>query len=319
MRKQFRPTAAQPKDFTAFWRKTIEELDGVPVDLSREPVEMGAYPDLVFEEISFQSLRGKRIHGYFLSRKDSEYSPLVIHTHGYGSCCTAQWEWARAGFSVIGIDVRGYGRSEAALPNPSRWGYVLTGIGSPETSVLRGAVCDYVRAAQVGQRLLAPQRRRTIFYGRSFGGALALMAEGAAQVADFLVLGVPSFGWTEGRHFFVKDGSGQEINAYLRTYPDHTEDVMLVLRYFDSIHFAGLVSCPVLLGIGLEDVVVPANTVYAIANHLAGPVEIMEFPVSHTDRPEEQLWDSFEARWEDLAKEDIPADFGQTTGEQSPL
>lgn len=318
MRRQFRPTSARPKDFVGFWQSTLEELEDVPVDLMREAVEASGCPDLVFEEISFRSLWGKRVHGYFLRPSEGGDSPLVIHAHGYGSCCTVQWDWGRAGFSVIGIDVRGYGRSDGALPNPSRWGYVLTGIGSPETSVLRGAVCDYVRAAQVGQRLLAPHQRHTVLYGRSFGGALALMAEGAAHLADFLALGVPSFGWTEGRHFFVKDGSGQEINAYLRTYPDHTEDVMLVLRYFDSIHFAGLVSCSTLLGVGLEDVVVPANTVYAIANHLAGPVEIMEFPVSHTDRPEEKLWDSFEARWEQLAKQELPTDFGRKPGEPPP-
>jgi len=315
MRRQFRPASAPPKDFVSFWRNTLEELEGVSLGVTREPVNASAYPDLILENVSFLSLWGERVHGYFLRLRSGADKPLVVHAHGYGSCCTVQWDWGRAGFNVIGIDVRGYGRSADALPNPSRWGYVLTGIGSPETSVLRGAVCDYVRAAQIGQRLLAPHSSCTVFYGRSFGGALSLMAEAVAHLADFLVLGVPSFGWAEGRHFFVKDGSGQQINAYLQAYPDQTEDVMLVLRYFDSIHFAGLVICPALVGVGLEDVVVPAKTVYAVANHLAGPVEIMEFPVSHTDRPEEKLWDSFEARWERLVKEGIPPNFGQNRHE----
>ncbi len=311
MRKQFRPTGPPPKDFLGFWQKTLEELDHVPVELIREPVDVRGRGDVLLEEISFSSLLGERIHGYFLRPSDDRKSPLVVHAHGYGSCCTVQWDWGRAGLSVIGIDVRGFGRSAGALPHPSTWGYVLTGIGSPENCVLRGAVCDYVRAALVGQTSLAPDLPRTVLYGRSFGGALALMAEGVAHLADFLALGVPSFGWTEGRHFFVKDGSGQQINAYLRAYPDQMEDVMLVLRYFDTMHFAGRVSCPALVGIGLEDNVVPAETVYAIANHLAGPVEIMEFPVSHTDRPEEKLWDRFEARWEHLARQGVSADFGQ--------
>jgi len=109
----------------------------------------------------------------------------------------------------------------------------------------------------------------------------------------------------------VKDGSGQQINAYLRRYPDHTEDVMLVLRYFDSTYFARQVRCPALVGVGLQDAVVPANTVYAVANHLGGPVEIMEFPFSHTDRPEEKLWDAFEERWEELARDRVPPNFGR--------
>jgi hypothetical protein len=43
--------------------------------------------------------------------------------------------------------------------------------------------------------------------------------------------------------------------------------------------------------------VVPAETVYSIANHFAAPCEIMEFPVSHTALPEEQRWEEFETRW----------------------
>lgn len=305
-------------DFSAFWQETLRELRAVPVRLCRKPATREAARGLILEDISFDSLWGKRIHGYFLRPKNEPNGVLVVHAHGYGSNCTIQWGWARAGFNVVGIDVRGFGRSEAALPNPSKWGYILTGIRSPETSVLRGAVCDLLRATQVGQDLLSSHHQRTVLYGRSFGGAIALMAEGVAHLADLLALGVPSFGWTEGRHFFVRDGSGQEINSYLQAHPDHTEDVMLVLRYFDSIHFAALVNCPALVGVGLEDAVVPANTVFAIANHLAGPVEIMEFPVSHTERPEEKLWDRFETQWEHLAIQGIPTDFGRIVDERDP-
>ena len=309
MRRQLKPFSVRPRDFLAFWQKTRAELDGVPIRLDRAPAPA---PDgLLLEDISFESLAGVRIHGYFLHAAGNGRGPLVVHAHGYGSCCTVQWDWGRAGFNVVGIDVRGYGGSAAALPEPSKWGYVLTGSGAPETSVLRGAVCDFVRAIDIGRSLLAPDCRSIVPYGRSFGGALALMAEATSQVASFLAIGVPSLGWAEGRHFFVKQGSGQEINSYLQAYPDHMEDLMLVLRYFDATYFAELVRCPTLLGIGLEDVVVPAKTVYAIANHLGGPVEIMEFPVSHTDRPEEKLWDAFEARWEALAKQVLPDSFGQ--------
>ncbi len=311
MRKQLRSHTPRPRDFLEFWQTTLDELEGVPVALTRERADSNGAGEPTLEHISFDSLWGMRISCYFLHPTNGEDRPLVIHAHGYGSRCTVQWDWGRAGFNVIGIDIRGYGRSADAVPNVSEWGYVLTGTTAPETAVLRGAVCDYVRAARIGQQLLVPNARHTVFYGRSFGGGLALMAEAVTQAADFLALGVPSFGWAEGRYFFVKEGSGQEISAYLKANPDHTEDLMLVLRYFDSTYFAELVRCPTLIGVGLEDVVVPADTVFAIANHLAGPVEIMEFPFSHTDRPEEKLWDKFEERWEKLAQREGPVRFGE--------
>ena len=55
------------------------------------------------------------------------------------------------------------------------------------------------------------------------------------------------------------------------------------------MNFAAAVRCPTLVGLGLEDDVVPAPTVYAIANHLSGPHEIIRLPVSHTERLEEKL------------------------------
>ena len=55
---------------------------------------------------------------------------------------------------MLGFDVRGFGRSRAAVPDPSPHGWIATGLESPGTNVLRGAVCDYVRAVEVGRLLL---------------------------------------------------------------------------------------------------------------------------------------------------------------------
>ncbi len=310
MRRQLKPALSRPRDFRAFWDKTLAELARVPAALERRPVEGSPSSELALETISFASLGGVRIVGYFLRGAGSGPRPLVIHSHGYGSECTVQWPWGQAGFDVVGLDIRGFGQSAAALPERSRWGWVMTGAGAPESHVLRGAVCDFLRAIELARGQLAPDAMSTVVYGRSFGGGLAVMAEALLQVADLLVLGVPTLGWAEGRHFFVKDGSGGEINAYCDARPDQMDDLMVVLRYFDTTNFADLIECPALVGVGLEDVVVPAKTVYAIANHLAGPVELMEFPVSHTTRPEEALWDRFEERWETLARDGIPPEFG---------
>ncbi len=312
MRKQLKPLLTRPRDFDAFWDKTRAELAAVPAAPELQPVGAERADDVVVEAVSFASLGGARIRGYFARPSTGPGGPVVVHCHGYGSVCTVQLGWVRAGFTVLGFDVRGFGHSRDAVPNLSKWGFVLTGIGAPETCALRGAICDFVRAAEVARALAGDADAHTVLYGRSFGGALALMAEAVRPTADLLAIGVPTFGWTEGRHFFVKAGSGHEVNTYLEARPDHAEDVMFVFRYFDCINHAGRVRCPTLLGVGLEDPVVPAKTAFAIANHLGGPVELMEFPVSHTDRPEEKLWDRFEERWEGLARDGVPEDFGGT-------
>ena len=56
---------------------------------------------------------------------------------------------------------------------------------------------------------------------------------------------------------------------------------------------------------------VPAPTVYAIANHLGGPHQIVRLPVSHTRHPEEKLWERFEAYWLRLAVRGVVRGFGE--------
>jgi cephalosporin-C deacetylase-like acetyl esterase len=223
------PPLKRAPDFESFWEKTRIELGRVAPNASSYPLE-SEDPALGFERLDFDSLGGVRVSGYAIRWKDGAPRPLVVDSHGYEGGLEPKWHWARAGVNVVGVEARGYGRSKGALPSPSPWGYVLTGIESPD---------------------------------------------------------------------------------YLGAHPAREEDLMLVLSYFDPMNFAGDVRCPTLVGLGMEDDAVPAPTVYAIADRLGGPHEVMELPVSHTERPEEKLWDRFEEYWLRLALEGVPADFGK--------
>ena len=311
MRGTIRPVSSHPLDFEAFWARTVRELNAIGSDLDKVTVDHPGRDTLHLARISFRSLGRARIRGYLLEWTDSRPRPLVIHSHGYEAACSVMWPWALEGLNVLGVDIRGFGSSRDALPVRSKWGYMLTGSEAPETYVLRGAVCDYIQAVRIGHELLSSRISRTVLHGVSFAGGLALMAEGTRPAADLLALGVPTFGWAEGRQFFVKAGSGAEINRFLAARPEAAEDLMVVLRYFDPMNFAGRIRCPTVIGLGRRDEVVPAPTVYAIADHLAGPHEVLEFPVSHSDSPEEQLWEQFETCWLRLACNGVPDDFGE--------
>ena len=256
---------------------------------------------LILTRASYRSLENKVIEGYLLSPKSIQQktvsAPLIVYTHGYMSQCDVVWSWAKQGANVFGMDIRGCGRSKNAGPPSSRYGYILTGIGSQDTSILRGAVCDYIRGIQVAHELLQNQQQHTVLYGKSFGGALACSSAALTNYGDYLVAAVPTFGWMEGRRTLVTQGSGEEINAYIDKHPVQEQDIMHVLSYFDIMNFAPLITCPAIVGVGLQDPVVPPETVYAFYNHLSCKKQIREFPVSHSSLPEENLWDDFEREW----------------------
>lgn len=310
MRRAFKPGLTRPEDFDAFWDSTWLQLQQVDPAVEQGPAATGDVPGVQLQQITFESLGHARVGAHFLSWDDARPRPLVVGSHGYGGQCRPRWDWAARGVNVLCVDIRGFGISAAALPRPSRWGYVLTGIETPETSVIRQAVCDYMQAARAARRLLDRRISRTVFEGVSFAGGLALMAQAVTGRADLLAVGVPTFGWAEGRNLFVKSGSGAEISNYLARRPDQAEDAMIVLRYFDTVNFADRITCPTVLALGLEDDVVPAKTVYGIANHLRGPYELFEFPVSHSGGPEEAQWQRFDDHWLQLACDGLPHGFG---------
>lgn len=310
------PPGSPPPDLWAFWSATIDELAGIPADV-RCVARPDPAPAVRGYDMSFASWGNRRIRGYAALWDDPRPRPMIVHAHGYRSQVEPRLQWVRAGCHVVGFDIRGFGRSSDAVPSHAHGGWVLTGAHQPESSVLRGAVCDYVRAAQAATHLGVPVLRR-VSHGVSLAGGLAAMAEAVSPQADLLVLGVPTFGWTEGRRLLVERGSGAEVAEFLEAHPQYPEeDLQAVLSYFDTALLAPVIRCPTLIGIGRVDRVVPYASVRAIADRMRAPVEVMTFPVSHDSGPLMDEWERFDRRWLDLALHGVPAGFGQPSAAAS--
>lgn len=309
--ERFKPNVDRPPDFLRFWALTVAELQAMaprPLVTSESTLDAGIH----LSEVAYSSLGGATIAGYLLRPATVHQRPLIVHAHGYNDRFEVMIEWARAGFKVFGFDARGFGRSVASSPH-STDGYVLTGIERPETSILRGAVADYLQAANSAKYLLQEDYSTMTFYGFSFGGALALMAAALSRDPDLVVLGQPTFGWNAERRRLARAGSTRQINDYLERYPWRGDAVMHTLGFFDTLHFAPLIKAPALIGIGLDDDVVPSRTVLAAANHIVGPIEVRLLPVSHSADPRESLWRDFHAEWLGYLRDGLPSDFGIQT------
>ena len=302
-----RPALTRAPDFDAFWTTTLDTLERTPLDyrlgtITRAPERCRLLP------VRFRSWGGAEIQGYFLSADEPEPNaalgtrPLVVTTHGYGSQCNPALEARHVRqLDLFCFDVRGYGLSRPGCAVDPR-GYILTGLLNPDTSILRGAVCDFVRAAQVAQHVQKLAGSAVAFCGRSFGGGLAFIAQAISGMARYLAVSVPTLGWAEGRRTLARGGSGRELNDYIARAPADETAVMRTLSYFDPVNFADRVTCPTLIGVGRRDDVVPAATVYAIVNHMTPPPEVMELPVSHSAEPDEARWQEFDSRWTSVVR-----------------
>jgi cephalosporin-C deacetylase len=173
-------------------------------------------------------------------------------------------------------------------------------------------VADFLQAQRAARELLEDRLTSVNFAGFSFGGALALMAAALSREPRFVAVGQPTFGWNRERRRLALGGSTQQINEYIARYPWRLDAVMRTLEFFDTVHFAPLIRADVLVGIGLDDNVVPSRTVLAIVNHLTSRVEVRLLPVSHSHDPREHLWREFHEEWLGYIANELPAEFGHT-------
>ncbi|MEM7283741.1 MAG: alpha/beta fold hydrolase [Pseudomonadota bacterium] len=294
--QSFAPLRTEPVGFQRFWDETMADLSKVdPSPIAYDPASVGGTE---FTEIAFTSLDNVKILGYLIRQPNT--APLIVHTHGYNDQYCVMDEWAAKGFHVMGLDLRGFGRSEFPVHED---GYVLTGLESQHSSILRGAVCDLIQALEASRTLFGDAITKTVLYGFSFGGAMATMAGALSQHPDLIVVGQPTLGWHSERRRVSLAGSTKELNEFLHHHPALEGRVVETLSYFESMHFAARISKPILMGVGLDDDVVPSRTVLAIFNHLASAQkELRLLPVSHSHDPRENLWRQFDEEWLTNAK-----------------
>jgi fermentation-respiration switch protein FrsA (DUF1100 family) len=165
------------------------------------------------------------LHGLWLPQ-DRADAPLLLYLHG------ARWDIRGSafrmrsmhalGFSVLGIDYRGFGRSSAALPS--------------ETMAYEDAAAAWHWLAQRN-----PQAPRYIF-GHSLGGAIAVQL--AAEAADEAGLIV------EGTFTSIPDVFSTMKWGWLPLGP-------LITQRFDAASRIARVGSPVLVVHGSEDRLIP--------------------------------------------------------------
>jgi len=114
------------------------------------------------------------LHGWWIPHSSSD-APAVLYLHGNSGNISSNRNISvihglhRAGFAVLAIDYRGYGRSTMALPNES-------------------ALYADAQAAWERMLILAPYAKKRLIYGHSLGGAVAIDLALTATNLDALVV-----------------------------------------------------------------------------------------------------------------------------------
>ena len=140
-----------------------------------------AQSGLPYENVSFQSADGTRLHGWFVPARGvadaKQARATIIHFHGNAQNLTAHWQAVKwlpeHGYNVFLFDYRGYGQS-AGEPNPE-------GLFADSNAAL-----DYVRSRPD----VNPER--LLVFGQSLGGTNAIAVVGAGNKAGVRAVAIES-------------------------------------------------------------------------------------------------------------------------------
>ncbi len=284
--RTFRPDVAEPDDFDAFWRRTLDEAraQAAPptLDAADSPITQ-----LVIEDLAFSGFGGEPIRAWVTRPRTTDRLPTVIEYIGYNGgrgIPGERLQWAAAGYVHILMDTRGQGSgwgtggdtpdphgSEGSVP-----GFMTRGIGAPDTYYYRRLFTDAVRLVDVAADLPFVDPAHISVTGGSQGGGITLAAAGLHEAVSAAMPDVPflchfrrSVELTPGHPF-------REIEQYLAVRRDQVERVFQTLSYFDGVNFARRIHAPALFSVGLMDGTVLPSSVFAAYNHCGSDDKAIE-------------------------------------------
>jgi cephalosporin-C deacetylase len=291
--KTYKPKRDEPKDFDAFWTKTLLETRKHDLDATFKRIEVGLQTVETFD-VTFNGYGGQPIKGWLLlPRHRTGKLPCVVEFIGYGGGrghVTNWLLWSAAGFAHFIMDTRGQGSAwskgdtpdlEPEGSNPHFPGFMTRGILKPETYYYRRVFADGVRAVETAQTHDTIDANRIAVTGGSQGGGISIAVAALNSNVKIALPDVPFLCHYRRATQLTSAHPYEEIARFCVTHRDKVETVFDTLSYFDGVNFATRAKARALFSVGLMDEICPPSTVYAAYNHWKGKKDIRVYEYNH--------------------------------------
>lgn len=293
--RKYRPKREEPRDFDAFWKRTLSETGKHDLGAKFELIDAGLKTLETFD-VTFRGYGGQEIKGWFLLPKARDRKlPCLVEYIGYGggrNFVTDWLFWASAGYAHFVMDTRGQGSvwSSGDTPDvepegsgPQVPGFMTRGILDPEKYYYRRLFTDAVRAVEAARSHASVDPERIAVTGGSQGGGIAIAAAGLSRHVKVCMPDVPFLCHYRRATEMINNYPYMEIANFCKTHRGRVEDVFRTLSYFDGVNLAARAKARALFSVGLMDDICPPSTVFAAYNHYAGPKDIRVWEYNYHD------------------------------------
>jgi cephalosporin-C deacetylase-like acetyl esterase len=261
-------------DHSAYWSAIDDELaryTAAPV-LTHSPLRQTDYATLY--EVKLTSIGPYRLFGFLSVPTGDGPFPALYLTPRYGSVNNVPHPDDRRRYVVFQLMHRGQRLADQPFSAPYP-GLLTMGIDDPATYIYRSIVADCLRGAEF--LLSRPEVDPTRVGIR--GDDLALHV--AARRVGFTAadIGALTFYRLLEARTRTEAYPTEEINDYLRAYPEHEQAVGATLAHFDPQGLVGQVTARTLLQVGDANSIGGPEWLAPLRTALGGPVE--EYTLTH--------------------------------------
>jgi cephalosporin-C deacetylase len=227
----------RPEDFDQYWQRTLDALAGHPArpEIDAIPLRSTAFATLY--GVRLTSLGPYRVFGYLSIPAGTGPFPAIYYAPKYQSVLeiipqgTANLQRSR----YVTFALAGRGQRNADSPYAAMFPGLLTdGIDDASTYVFRGVVADSVRGLQFLLTRREVDPARVAVAGNDVALITAALQPGATHVVTTPAL----FHDTAALAPRTRAYPLEEVNDYLRAYPDRASAVGRTLGYYDLASFA---------------------------------------------------------------------------------
>lgn len=290
----YKPDRTAEPDLDAFWERTIEEVNST--DFRYDKRERATFlSNAVAYDVTFTGFAGTTIHGLYIkpSQMDGPV-PCLLQFPGYTmpkSDPEQYAKWISMGISVFAVDVRGQGGATGNTLGSSHGmvkGWVTEGILDLDHCYYKAIAVDNLRAMRWALEQPDIDTDRIAVLGGSQGGGLALLVAAFSPRVRCVVADIPNLCHMDWGVLY-STSSLAEVAEFCRSFSEHTSTVLKNLSYFDMLNLADRIKVPVLMSVGLKDMVCMPETIFPVFHQIASEDKSLEiYPFSgHVVEPEQ--------------------------------
>ena len=277
------PSQPAPADFDAFWRDKLAALAAEPLNARVESrTEFTRGIDYFY--VTLANVGGAKVRGQLAKPSGGRALPASLQLQ-WGGVYALKREWvidrAKAGWLALNISAHDLPIDAGDAFYAEKAAGELKdypGIGgmSRETTYFLRMILGACRAVDFLAQHPDWDRRTLVVHGASQGGFLALATAALHPRVTAVAANVP--GGCDHTANAIGRAAGWPDWAYRARTPEESAAMLDAARTYDATNFAARIKVPALIGVALSDTMCPAEGIFAAANQLTGPREIVVMP-----------------------------------------